>query len=307
MLKKILYLKVGIALVFVAACQPMPAPTTRVLSLNLRNDNKLIIAINEDYPPFSAQVPNANRPADTSCTEREWSAAEVTGFDVAVALAIADHLGLEPCFIFAEWERMTTGYWGGDWDMAVASISITPQRQENLWFTQPYAAMGAQFFVGQQATWQNPSDLNGQRISVCSGCTYELFLQNKLELLGLNSTTTLSQAVVLAYNNENDAINALVNGDAEAVLTSPAFGRDAINTGLPLRPLGEPVFYEYIGVALDKRRANDAGALALAVHEAIRALHADGTLSQLSLTYLSEDVTKRAAQLDPSLLQLPTP
>lgn len=308
MWKFFLPLKVGIALVALAACQTAPTSTPRALSLNLRAGNRLIIATNEAYPPYSAVVPNATRPAQTACAPNELTADELSGFDVAVGVALAEQLALEPCFVFAEWERMIGGYWDADWDVAAASISITPQRLTNLWFSQPYSAVGAQFFVRQNAPWQQASDLDNAQIATCSGCTYDDYLRGTLELTGQEVTVTVRNPVVVAYSHENDMLAALVNNPAiQAALTSPAFGQGAIRAGQPIRPLGEPVFYEYIGVALDRRRPNDNGALALAVHEAIRALHADGTLRRLALTFLGDDVTAQAARFDPALLNLPHP
>ncbi len=306
MWKKNLISMVGMALVALTACQATPTPPARITRLNLRPENKLIIATNQDYPPYSAQIPNATRPANTLCTPQQLTADEIGGFDVAVSVAVAERLGLEPCFIFGEWERMTDGYWDGDWDMAVASISITPQRMENLWFVQPYSAVPAQFFVRQDSPLQQVTDLSGLPIAVCSGCTYEQYLRGNLRLVGQEVVSVVRDPVVLAYNTENDMLNALITQpEVQAALTSPAFGQAGVAAGMPIKPLGAPVFYEYLSIALDKRRPNDTGALALAVHEIIRAMHADGTLRNLALTHLGEDVTERAAQFNPAFLQLP--
>lgn len=306
MWKIFLILKVGIALVTLTACQATPTPPTRLTRLNLRPENKLIIATNEAYPPYSAQIPNATRSASTLCTPQELTADEIGGFDVAVGVEVAERLGLEPCFVFGDWERMTDGYWDGDWDIAVASISITPQRMENLWFVQPYSAVPAQFFVRQDSTLQQVTDLNGLTIAVCSGCTYEQYLRGNLRLVGQEVVAVVRNPMVLAYNNENDLLAALITQpNVQAALTSSAFGQAGVAAGMPIKPLGEPVFCDYLGIALDKRRPNDTGALALAVHDIIRAMHADGTLRTLALTHLGEDVTERAARFDPAFLQLP--
>ena len=54
----------------------------------------------------------------------------------------------------------------------------------------------------------------------------------------------------------------------------------AIKEGAPIKVVGDPLFYEPLAVAFDKKA--DATALAAAVSAIVEQMHADGTLTELS-------------------------
>ena len=62
----------------------------------------------------------------------------------------------------------------------------------------------------------------------------------------------------------------------------------AIANGLPLRIVGEPVFYEPLAVAVDKGDAEFTQKIA----EIVGAMHADGTLTALSEKWFGVDLTR---------------
>ncbi|MBK8432961.1 MAG: transporter substrate-binding domain-containing protein [Chloroflexi bacterium] len=59
------------------------------------------------------------------------------GFDIDVATEIAKRLGVEVEFITPDWDLITAGNWGGQWDMSVGSMTVTTGRQEVLDFANP--------------------------------------------------------------------------------------------------------------------------------------------------------------------------
>jgi polar amino acid transport system substrate-binding protein len=68
---------------------------------------------------------------------------------------------------------------------------------------------------------------------------------------------------------------------------------DGIKKGAPIAKLGNPVFYEDLAVAIDKSAQPNAQLLA-ALSDAVNAMHADGTLTNLSMKYYDgADLTKK--------------
>ena len=67
--------------------------------------------------------------------------------------------------------------------------------------------------------------------------------------------------------------------------------QEAIDVGQPLKLLGEPAFYEPLSFALDKGRGPSDEMLAK-LNEIVAEMHADGTLTNLSMQYYGEDITK---------------
>ncbi len=136
----------------------------------------LRISTDPAYPPQSELVEDATIAADTKCTGEEHVAAEFTGFDIDVAVEIANRLGVEPCFVTPDWTLITGGNWSGRWDISVGSMTITPERMQALYFSLPYYTTPAVFYVhADNTSITTAADLSGKRIGVCSGCTYESY------------------------------------------------------------------------------------------------------------------------------------
>ena len=95
-------------------------------------------------------------------------------------------LGVEIAWEDPEWEVITAGGWNGRWDMSVGSMLPTNDRQKVLDFTEPYYFTPAVILVNSDNTsiQDLTTDLDGKKIGVCSGCTYEQFLDKSLEVAG---------------------------------------------------------------------------------------------------------------------------
>lgn len=289
-----------------ASCQPAAAPANDKLGEILARGT-LIISTDPAYPPQSELVENAQRPANTKCTGDQRTAAELRGFDIDVAVEIAKRLGVEPCFVTPDWTLIVGGNWADRWDISVGSMTITPERMEKLYFTQPYYTTPAAFFVHKDnTTFTQPSDLSGKKIGACTGCTYDFFLAGTLQIPGETMNYVVKNAVFTGYETDLNALQDLALGDGvrlDAVLTAQPTGAGAISDGLPLKQLGDPVFFEYLAAAVDKAAGKDPKPFVEKVTEVIKAMHADGTLLKLSQQYYGMDLTTAAAKFDLSQLK----
>lgn len=304
-------LNFGLALLLVlsmllASCQPAAAPANDKLGEILARGT-LIISTDPAYPPQSELVENAQRPANTKCTADQRTAAELRGFDIDVAVEIAKRLGVEPCFVTPDWTLIVGGNWADRWDISVGSMTITPERMEKLYFTQPYYTTPAAFFVHKDnTTFAQPSDLSGKKIGACTGCTYDFFLAGTLQIPGETMNYVVKDAVFTGNETDLNALQDLALGDGvrlDAVLTAQPTGAGAISDGLPLKQLGDPVFFEYLAAAVDKAAGKDPKPFVEKVTEVIKAMHADGTLLKLSQQYYGMDLTTAAGKFDLSQLK----
>lgn len=103
------------------------------------------------------------------------------GFDIELSAAIAEELGLEPTVATPGWDAITGGlaFEDGQCDIAAASITILPEREENIDFSDPY-------FTGEQAllvkadsgitTWEDLENVAAQ-----TGTTGEIYAQENWE------------------------------------------------------------------------------------------------------------------------------
>ena len=111
----------------------------------------------------------------------------------------------------------------------------------------------------------------------------------------------VSNAQFTGYETDLNALQDLALGDGtrlDAVLTAQPTGAGAIADGLPLKQLGEPVYFEYLAGAIDKAATPNPIPFVEKVSEIIQGLNTDGTLLRLSNQYYGLDLTTAAVSFD---------
>lgn len=266
----------------------------------------IVLSTDLEYPPQSFAIEGADRVAETRCAANQLTATEVGGFDVDTATAVAEQLGVEPCFVTPNWTEVISGGWGDRWDIAFGSVNITTERMAALSFTQPYYADAAYFYVHEDSAVTDARDLDGMRVGACASCIHEAYLNGSLELPGGQALEfQLTDPVTVVYDYEGPGLDALAEGDGvnlDAFLAQEPVGEQAIADGLPLRRLDPPPFYAYSAGAVDQSSRAEQGPFIARINEIVAALHADGTLRSLSMNYYDHDYTAEAAAFDVSSL-----
>lgn len=294
-------LLVLMAVLLVTACKPPTQPPQDKLAEVLARGT-LVVSTDPAYPPQSQLVEGAQRLANTKCASDQHTANEMEGFDIEVAKEVARRLGVEVCFVTPNWDLIVAGGWADRWDISIGSMTITPSRMEKLYFSQPYYTTPAAFFVHKDnTTFQKPADLSGKRIGFGTGTTYEYYLEGVLEIPGETFELVVKDAVLKPYDTDLFALQDLALGDGvrlDAVLTAQPTGAEAIKDGMPIKQLGDPVFFEYLAAAVDKAAPKDPLPLIKKVSEIIQQMHADGTLSKLSQQFYGLDLAAAAAQFN---------
>ncbi|MFT3872597.1 MAG: transporter substrate-binding domain-containing protein [Nocardioides sp.] len=212
---------------------------------------------------------------------------EYEGFDIDVATEIAKRLGVDIAWEAPSWDVITAGSWNGRWDMSVGSMTPTNDRQKVLYFTDPYYYTPAVVVVHQDNTSVQDlsTDLDGKTIGVCSGCTYDQYLQKTLAIKGFTFDFIIDDAVIKGYDTDTTALQDLALGDGnrlDAVITSSTTAQGYVDAGNPVKIVGDPVFYEPLSAAFDKSSEKDSTSLAEAANKIVADMHADGTLSNMS-------------------------
>lgn len=284
-----------------SSCGGAPAAATDKLAEILARGT-LLFSTDPAYPPQSQLQEGGQRATSTKCASDQHTASELTGFDIDVSVAIAVKLGVEACFVTPDWTLITGGNWSNRWDISIGSMTVTPERMTKLYFTQPYYTTPAAFFVhNTNTTYTQPSDLSGTKIGACTGCTYDAFLAGTLQIPGETINYIVKDAQFVGYETDLNALQDLGLGDGvrlDAVLTAQPTGAGVIMDGMPLKQLGEPVYFEYLAGAIDKASTPDPVSFVKKVSEIIQGLNTDGTLLQLSQKYFGLDLTTAAATFD---------
>ncbi len=299
--------------VIITACAekstPTPVPVNDLLAKILARGT-IVIATDSEYPPQSVSVPGAKRLENTKCSQNESTANQFTGFDVDSAIEIATRLGVEACFVTPQWSQLISGNWDDRWDISIGSMAITEERMKALYFTQPYYSTPASIFVHKDnTTFSTPADLSGKRVGACTGCGYEDYLRGKLVMPNNPIEYVVIDAEIVGYQIDLPALEDLAIGDGvnvDGVLTGQPTGLEAIKNGLPIKLLGDPVYFEYLAAAVDKKSGLDSLGLAVRITEIIREMHTDGALVEISMKYYDVDYATIASQFDVKPLgQLP--
>jgi polar amino acid transport system substrate-binding protein len=232
----------------------------------------ITVSTDPAYPPQSSLDPKTN---------------EYEGFDIDVATEIAHRLGVDIAWETPSWDVITAGSWNDRWQMSVGSMTPTNPRQKVLDFSQPYYYTPAVVAVNTDNTSVSDvsTDLDGKKIGVCSGCTYEAFLDKSLEIKGFTFDFTIDDADIHGYDTDTTALQDLALGDGtrlDAVITSLTTAQGYADAGNPVKIVGDPVFYEPLAVAIDKSSEADPTSLVEAVDKIVGEMHDDGTLTEFS-------------------------
>ena len=232
----------------------------------------LVVSTDPKYPPQSSLNEQTGK---------------YEGFDIDVATEIAKRLGVKIQWETPAWETITAGSWNDRWDLSVGSMTPTNDRQEVLDFTQPYYYTPAVVVVNKANTSVQDiaTDLDGKKIGVCSGCTYEQYLNKSLAIKGFTFNFVIDDATAVGYDTDTSALNDLALGDGvrlDAVITSLTTAQGFIDAGKPVKIVGDPVFYEPLAAAIDKNSSKDPTSFAKAVDKIVGEMHDDGTLTKLS-------------------------
>lgn len=133
---------------------------------------------------------------------------EFTGFDIELMRAIAENLGLELAVVNTGFDPITSGLAmeAGDCDIAAASITITPDRAENIAFTDGYFTGDQSLLALADSGFTALADLDGQSIAVQTGTTGEIYAQEN------------SGAKLISFENPGDLFLALESGQVQGVL-----------------------------------------------------------------------------------------
>lgn len=224
------------------------------------NQGKLTVATSPDYPPFES-----------------LEGSEYVGLDMEIAKAVADDLGLEFNPVTIQFDgQLAAIEAGGQADIAISGITITPERAEQVNFSTSYytddqaiVAMTASGFTADTIDAAlNSADIV---IAVQSGTTGESYAKENYP-----------QAQVVAYGNANDSFAALQAGQAQAVITNKAVADSMVKSYTDASVVKPIATGEEYGIAVSK----DNPELLAAVNATIAKMQEDGTLEQLTVQYL---------------------
>lgn len=290
----------AVAALVLTACGGGGGATADNLLDDIKNRGYILVSTDPNYEPQSFLNTDGSRPSDTVCPSDALTTDEMQGFDVDVAIAVGEGLGVETCFATPNWDVITAGNWADKWDVSIGSMTITTGRQQVLDFSVPYYYTPAVIAVHADSEYTSPDDLAGAALCVGASTTYETWLTGGD--MGFPASSIYADppadVTVVPLDTDQECAQALAAGreDFAGYVTSQTVVNANIAAGLPVKQLGSPVFSENLAPSYDKSSTLPTDSLRAAVDDIITGMHNDGTLTSLSMKWFDEDLTMDPTQ-----------
>lgn len=242
----------------------VPETVADDLLSQIRDRGELIVAMEGTWSPWTYHDEND----------------ELVGYDVEVARAIAESLGVEVTFVEGEWDGLFAGLDAGRYDLVVNGVDITDERAEKYDFTEPYAYNRTAVIVnGDNGEIQSFEDLEGKNTANTITSTYA----ELAESYGANVT---------GVDDLNQTFELLLSGRIDATLNAELTYYDYMKAHPDANIRIAALTEDASQVAIPVRKGTETESLRAAVNDAIEALREDGTLAELSEKYFGSDVSQ---------------
>lgn len=216
------------------------------------------------YPPFEVEDPDA--PSGYS------------GFDIDLLQAVADDLGLELAVEDVSFDALQSGTTlaAGQCDVGASAITITPERAENIDFTEPYYDSLQSLLVPADSGISSIEDLAGKVVGAQAGTTG----------LAYATENTPEGTEIVEYPGDGELWPALQAGQIDAILQDLPVNVTHAQADESYVVVEEYPTDEQYGFALAKDKNP---ALLEAINSSLQSLRDEGTYDELYDSYFSAD------------------
>ena len=204
----------------------------------------------------------------------------LVGFDVEVAKAIADKLGVTATFAETEWDGIFAGLDAGRYDIAANGVEVTDERAEKYNFTTPYGYIRTALIVrGDNDDITSFEDLAGKHTANSIASTYMTLAESY-------------GATAVGVDTLDQTIQMVLSGRADATLNAEVSFYDymAVHPDANIKVVA--LTDDASRVSIPVRKDEKSASLLEAINQAIAELDEEGELSRISEKYFGKDITK---------------
>ena len=219
---------------------------------------KLTMSTNAAFPPYESTDDNGN----------------FVGIDIDVAAAIAEKLGLELQVDDMDFDAALLAAQNGKSDLVMAGVTVTEDRQLVMDFSDSYATGIQSIIVKEDSDIASPDDLADKMIGTQRGTTGYIYCSDDF-----------GDEHVTPYDNGLTAVQALVNGQVDAVVIDNAPAKEFVEANPGLKILDTAYAEEDYAIGFAKGNT----AMLDAINGALEELKNDGTLQAIVDKYIKAE------------------
>src|SRR4051794_1260042 len=203
---------------------------------------------------------------------------KLAGYDVEIAQAVAKKLGVKAKFEETQWDAIFGGLDSGRFDAIANQVSITPEREKDYLFSEPYTvSQGVVVTLEGTSDIASFDDLKGKTTAQSlTSNWYELAQKSGAQVEGVEGW---AQAVALV---EQHRVDATINDELTWLDYKTTEGANGLKVAATTDDSSKQAFAFKKG----------SKTLVDAVDGALDDLRADGTLAKISDKYFGDDVTQ---------------
>ncbi len=220
------------------------------------SSNKLVMATNAAFPPYESVDGN-----------------EIVGIDPEIAKLIADDLGKELVIEDMAFDSIIAAVQTGKADIAMAGMTVTEDRKQNIDFSDPYTEAAQVIVVKTDSAVASPDDLAGKTIGVQIGTTGDIYAED------------IENATIERYSKYFEAINALIQGKIDAVIVDREPAKVFVNENAELKLIDEEFTVEEYAIGVSKENTQ----LLNDINASLKKLQESGKIDEIINKYISAE------------------
>jgi len=230
--------------------------------------SKLRIGVEGAYPPFSEVGPDG----------------KLKGFDIDIAYALCTQMKAQCTLVQQDFDGMIPALQARKFDAIIASMSITPERQQSVNFSDKYYSTPARLVAKSGSKLQTtPEGLKGKKIGVQRSTIHDRY-----------ATDMFKGAEIVRYTKQDEVFLDLAAGRIDATLVDSV----AADVGFLKTPAGKgfgfvgPTYTDvkYFGIGAGVAIRKSDTDLQAKFNEALKAIRANGTYKKIEAKYFDFDV-----------------
>ena len=188
------------------------------------------------------------------------------GFDIDLANALCKEMQAQCTFTNQAFDSLIPSLRFRRFDAVISGMDITPERLQQVAFTQPYYENSA-IFIAQKGKFTDLASLKGKRVGMQNGTTHQKYLMDKHP-----------EITAVPYDSYQNAILDLKNGRLDAVFGDSAVVNEWLKKDADLATVGDKITDKaYFGTGLGIAVRQDNHALLDQFNTALNKVRQDGT------------------------------